>query len=120
MAHASILPSPDAADGRLIVEAARAHNHEQLGRVVDESIERSAQIRREQQARDEARRREERRQERLEETERIEQQQAERTADRRREDQDRQEAIDAQRRAVYLDELSRGAAEADGPLDLTA
>lgn len=119
MANASTLPFPDAAGGHLLVEAAKAHNHEQLGRVVDESIERSAQIRRDQQARDEARRREERRRERLEEAERVEQQQAQRTADRRREDQERQEAIDAQRRVVYLDELIRGAADPDGPLDLT-
>ncbi|HLO41579.1 MAG TPA: hypothetical protein VK176_11195, partial [Phycisphaerales bacterium] len=77
-------------DPRVVIAAARARNQEVITRVVDESIDRAAELRKQREARDEARRREERRQERIEAAERAEREEAARLAQRQREQAERQ------------------------------
>ncbi len=102
-------------DPRVLIAAARARNHEVITRVVDESIERAAELRKQREERDEVRRREERRQERIEAAERAEREEAEEIAARQRELEARQEDEDATRRSMLRQELAE--VESSGPFD---
>lgn len=103
----------------MLVAVAQARNLEIMTKVVDDSIAKSAELRRKRQEEDEVRRREEARKQRIEETERIEREHAKEAAHRQREDEVRQEALDIARREQMQRQIARTTAT-DGPFDQVA
>lgn len=85
---------------RLLTAHAKARNEEVIGHVVDDSLARAAELRKEREAREAERREAEARQRRIEMAERLEQEEATRLTQERRLAETRQQAHDIAEREV--------------------
>ena len=99
--------SPSPSEARLLTATLHARNTEVITRVVDDSITRSRELRKEREARDLARREQERRAARIEATEEAERRDAEEASARIRDQEARQENLDALRRSEAADLLTQ-------------
>lgn len=110
-------------EARLLVTVAKAQNSEALGRVIDDSLEASARIRRQREAEDAERRAEEARQARIDEIERRERAEAEALAEEARranEEGIRRSEEDKARLAQIQSEPPPPPRDPLNPLDLSA